>query len=74
MNYMIEIFIPVPSGTKSLKKIERRVSIHCGKITYREKDLQKVTLTFEFEKREAAKAAMEDISKDGIHVEGPCKY
>ena len=71
---MFEVYYAAPADAGREKAVEERATVHGGKLTYREEESAKITLTIEFERREQAEAAARDLLTTGVHVEGPCDY
>jgi hypothetical protein len=74
MSAMIEAYYAAPVDVHRERRAEAQISARGGKLTFREEDQARVTLTIEFKEREEAEAAMQELSSLGMHVEGPSDY
>ena len=71
---MIEVYYRAPADEQREKLVETQVVALGGRLTFREEDGHRITLTAEFDKRDAAEAAMRLLSTGDVHVEGPSDY
>ena len=71
---MIEVYYAVPFDGQRELAIVAALAPQGGKLSHREADAQNVTLTFEFKSRVDAERGVLELSKSGLHVEGPCDY
>jgi hypothetical protein len=74
MSAMIEAYYTAPVDVHLERRAEAQISARGGKLTYREEDEARVTLTIELRGKKEAEAAMQELSLLGIHVEGPSDY
>ena len=74
MSAMIEVYYKPPSDSKREKAVEAQVAARGGKLTCREEDVSRITLTVEFDDRNAAEAMMIELTAAGMYVEGPSDY
>jgi hypothetical protein len=71
---MIEVYYQAPTDVRREETIAKQVAARGGKLTCREEDGPRITLTIEFEGRSEAEAAARDLAATGVHVEGPSDY
>jgi hypothetical protein len=78
MSYMFEVYYRPPADPGREATLADWVSSHGGRLDYREapeaNQSGSVCLTFEFSDREQAKAAADNLCRQGEHVEGPVDY
>jgi hypothetical protein len=78
MSFMIELYYKAPADADKEIDLVTRVKKLGGRLDFREEPepdaSRSVCLTFEFNSLSQAKAAAEQLRRDGEHVEGPAEY
>jgi hypothetical protein len=74
MSAMIEVYYSPPLDPGREQTVQKHLATRGGKVTHREEEPARITLTIEFEKRADAEIAARDLLATGLHVEGPSDY
>jgi len=76
MPYMFEVYYKPPENPAKEAALSTRVANLGGRLDYREEATEHtgICLTFEFDDRDNAMQAAEELRTFGEHVEGPMDY